>query len=434
MKGFEIIGGQTLSGCITPQGSKNEALQVIAATLLTDHEILIHNIPNIIDVKILINILKNLGVKINNISSNSYSFKSDNINLNYLYTDEYIKYSSMIRGSILIAGPLLTRYKFTRLINPGGDKIGRRKIDIHLIGFEKLGAKIYFYKNIFEINSEKLIGNYLILDEISVTGTANIIMAAVLAYGETIIYNAACEPYIVQLCKMLCNMGAKIYGIKSNYLTIRGVDYLTGTCHYILPDIIEIGSFIGLAAVTNSLITIKDTYIDDLHIILSIFRKLGIIIEIDNNNITILGNKHYKISSFIDGSILNIYDSPWPGLTPDLISIIIVTAIQAKGTVLIHQKMFESRLFFIDKLIDMGSKIILCDPHRVVVIGINKKYNLNGIEMTSPDIRAGVALLIAALSSNGKSIIKNIEQIDRGYETIDTKINSLGGKIKRIIL
>ncbi|UOF94269.1 MAG: UDP-N-acetylglucosamine 1-carboxyvinyltransferase [Bacteroides sp.] len=434
MEYFEIIGNNKLEGCVTPQGSKNEALQIIAATILTDHKVTIKNIPNIRDVNILIDILDNLGVTIKKINNNIYSFQAKTINLNYLFSENYKKSTLLIRGSILLIGPLLSRYGFVKMFNPGGDKIGRRKIDTHLLALKHMGAVINFYHNTFDISCKKLKGGYIILEEASVTGTANIIMASVLAKGKTYIYNAACDPYITQLCIMLCNMGAQISGIRSNLLIINGVDYLIGTQHNISSDIIEIGSFIGLSAVTNSNIRINNIDMEFMHVIINNFKKLGINIDIINNDILITDNKHYSISKYIDGSILTISDAPWPGLTPDLISIIIVTAIQAEGNILIHQKMFESRLFFVDKLIDMGGQIILCDPHRAVVMGLNRKNNLQGTNMTSPDIRAGVSLLIAALSANGKSIIKNIEQIDRGYENIDKKINLIGGKINRIFI
>lgn len=431
---FEINGGKNLSGKIIPQGAKNEALEVICASLLTEDEITIENIPEIIDVERLINLLKNLGVKINKIVKGTYSFRADNLNMHFINTREYMKQCSSIRGSLMIVGPLLNRMKKISFPTPGGDKIGRRRLDTHFLGLEKLGAKINFefLNSSYEISANKLVGTNILLDEPSVTGTANIIMAAVLARGETTIYNAACEPYIQQLCLMLNNMGANIKGAGTNFIIITGVKKLTGTKHKILPDMIEVGSFIGLAALTESEIQIKECFPQKLGMIVTTFNKIGIKIITDNNDLIVPKQSNYRVKKFIDGSILTIYDGPWPMFSPDLISIILVTAIQAKGTVLVHQKMFESRLFFVDKLIDMGAQIILCDPHRATVIGLNRKAKLRGISMSSPDIRAGVALLIAALSAEGKSTIFNVEQIDRGYEKIDERLNLLGADIKRI--
>ncbi|HMN50288.1 MAG TPA: UDP-N-acetylglucosamine 1-carboxyvinyltransferase [Ignavibacteriaceae bacterium] len=431
---FLVEGKTKLAGSITPQGAKNEALQVICASLLTDQEVRINNIPEIIDVLNLIDLLKSLGVKVNKISKGSYTFKSDNVNLDYLSTKEFYEKSSRIRGSLTIIGPLLSRFGTVNFPTPGGDKIGRRRLDTHFSGFKELGADFtYDFKSgIYKLKAKKLNGAFILLDEPSVTGTANIIMASVLIDGITTIYNAASEPYIQQLCTMLNSMGANITGAGTNQIIIAGVKNLSGTTHTILPDIIETGSFIGLAALTGSEITIKNCYPQKLGMIPRIFGKLGINIEFKNNDIFIPEHKHYEINKFIDGSILTIYDGPWPMFSPDLISIILVTAIQAKGTVLIHQKMFESRLFFVDKLIDMGAQIILCDPHRATVIGLDKSSALRGITMSSPDIRAGVALLIAAISAEGRSTIYNIEQIDRGYEKIDERLNSLGAKIERI--
>jgi len=418
---FEITGGQQLHGEIEPQGAKNEALQILCAVLLTDEKVTIHNIPDIRDVNKLIDLLRSLGVIIEKLKHGSYTFQSDNINLDFLKTDDFIRQAGSLRGSIMIAGPLLSRFGIACVPKPGGDKIGRRRLDTHFIGFQNLGAKFDFdsHTKIFSVSAKKLKGAYMLLDEASVTGTANIIMAAALAEGTTTIYNAACEPYIQQLCKMLVSMGAKISGIGSNLLSITGVSKMTGCTHTMLPDMIEVGSFIGLAAMTQSEITIKNCSVPNLGIIPSTFQRLGIKLEIKGDDIYVPAQKNYEIDTFIDGSILTIADAIWPGLTPDLLSVILVTATQANGTALIHQKMFESRLFFVDKLIDMGAQIILCDPHRATVIGLNRKHSLKGIEMTSPDIRAGVALLIAALSAKGKSIIHNIEQIDRGYERID---------------
>ena len=431
---FEITGGQQLHGEIEPQGAKNEALQILCAVLLTDEKVTIHNIPDIRDVNKLIDLLRSLGVLIEKLKHGSYTFQSDNINLDFLKTDDFIRQAGSLRGSIMIAGPLLSRFGIACVPKPGGDKIGRRRLDTHFIGFQNLGAKFDFdsHTKIFSVSAKKLKGAYMLLDEASVTGTANIIMAAALAEGTTTIYNAACEPYIQQLCKMLVSMGAKISGIGSNLLSITGVSKMTGCTHTMLPDMIEVGSFIGLAAMTQSEITIKNCSVANLGIIPSTFQRLGIKLEIKGDDIYVPAQKNYEIDTFIDGSILTIADAIWPGLTPDLLSVILVTATQANGTALIHQKMFESRLFFVDKLIDMGAQIILCDPHRATVIGLNRKHSLKGIEMTSPDIRAGVALLIAALSAKGKSIIHNIEQIDRGYERIDERLIKLGAHIKRI--
>ncbi|MGY3052509.1 UDP-N-acetylglucosamine 1-carboxyvinyltransferase [Pedobacter sp. UYEF25] len=434
MSAFEITGGIKLKGEITPQGAKNEALQILAAVLLTEEKITISNIPDIKDVNKLIELLSDLGVTVERLSKDTYTFEAKNINLNHFESAEFKTKGGGLRGSIMIVGPLLGRFGRAAIPKPGGDKIGRRRLDTHFIGFEKLGAKfVYDSKNaFFNVDATNLKGEYILLDEASVTGTANIVMAAVLAKGITTIYNAACEPYLQQLCKMLNRMGAKISGIGSNLLTIEGVKKLGGTEHRMLPDMIEIGSFIGLAAMTESEITIKNVCYDELGVIPEVFKKLGIKLERRGDDIYVPSQKHYEIDTFIDGSILTVSDSPWPGFTPDLLSIVLVIATQAKGNVLIHQKMFESRLFFVDKLIDMGAQIILCDPHRATVNGIDKKYKLRGISMTSPDIRAGVSLLIAALSAEGTSTIYNIEQIERGYQDIDTRLRSLGAQIKRI--
>lgn len=433
MKLFEVEGGRKLKGELQPQGAKNEALQVICAVLLTEEEVIIDNLPNIRDVNALIDLLASMGVEVNRISPNTCSFKAKNVNIEYLHTDAYKKQASALRGSVMVLGPLLSKFKKAYLPKPGGDRIGRRPLDTHLIGFEKLGAKFEYddTSEFFAINAENLTGTYLLLEEPSVTGTANILMAAVMAKGKTTIYNAGCEPYIQQLCLMLNSMGAKITGIGSNLLMIEGVESLGGCKHTILPDMIEIGSFIGMAAMTESEITIKNCRIDMLGLIPTVFRKMGIQFEFRGDDIYIPEQKHYEISKFIDGSILTIYDHPWPGFTPDLLSIILVTAIQASGSLLVHQKMFESRLFFVDKLKDMGAQITLCDPHRAVIIGLNKSMPLRGITMSSPDIRAGVALLIAAMSAKGTSIIHNIEQIDRGYENIDGRLNAIGANIIR---
>ena len=435
MGAFEIFGGKKLKGEITPQGAKNEALQVINAVLLTSEKVIINNIPDIVDVNKLIDLLSTLGVKTEKIGQGSYSFQADEIDVDFMTSDEYKIKGSSLRGSIMVVGPLLARFGKGYIPKPGGDKIGRRRLDTHFIGFQNLGAKFEYDSetNFYKAHAPNgLKGTYMLLDEASVTGTANIIMAAVLAEGETTIYNAACEPYIQQLSEMLNKMGANISGIGSNKLTINGVSELKGCEHTILPDMIEIGSFIGLAAMTQSEITIKNVAFDKLGVIPNVFRKLGIKLEKRNDDIYIPAHESYEIESFIDGSIMTISDHPWPGFTPDLLSIVLVVATQARGSVLIHQKMFESRLFFVDKLIDMGAQIILCDPHRATVIGLDRKTPLKGITMTSPDIRAGVSLLIAALSASGKSTVLNIEQIDRGYENIEDRLRSLGANIKRI--
>lgn len=435
MGSFKINGGIKLKGELVPQGAKNEALQVLSAVLLSSDEIEIHNIPEIADVNKLIELLKDLGVKIEKLKTKgSLRFKADEIDLNYLNSKEFRKKGGSLRGSIMIIGPLLTRFGKGYIPSPGGDKIGRRRLDTHFTGFEKLGAKFEFLKdeNFYKVKSGKLKGNYILLEEASVTGTANLIMAACLADGKTTLYNAACEPYIQQLCKMLNNMGAKISGVGSNLITVEGVEKLNGCSHTLLPDMIEIGSFMALAALTESEITIKGAGVEHLGIIPLTFEKLGMSFLIKDDNIFIPSQKHYEIESFIDGSMLTIADAPWPGLTPDLLSVILVMATQAKGNVLIHQKMFESRLCFVDNLIDMGAQIILCDPHRATVMGLNRRVPLRGIKMTSPDIRAGVSLLIAALSAQGTSIINNIEQIDRGYQNIEHRLNALGADIERI--
>jgi len=435
MQAFRIKGGKKLKGDVRPQGAKNEALQIICATLLTSDEVVINNVPDIIDINKLISLLKSLGVEVNKLKSNSYSFKANDINLDYLKSDQFKIDGKGLRGSIMIVGPLLARFGKAYIPRPGGDKIGRRRLDTHFEGLIKLGAKFTYNKEdyFYGVESKKLKGAYILLDEASVTGTANILMASVLAEGRTTIYNAACEPYIQQLCKLLCKMGAKINGIGSNLLVIEGVDSLRGSNHTVLPDMIEIGSWIGLAVMTKSSIRIKDVSWDNLGIIPNVFRSLGILLTREGDDIVIPEHKNgYEISNYIDGSILSISDAPWPGFSPDLLSIILVVATQARGSVLIHQKMFESRLFFVDKLIDMGAKIILCDPHRATVIGHDFKSSLKATTMTSPDIRAGISLLIAALSAKGESVIQNIEQIDRGYESIDTRLRSLGASIERI--
>jgi|TARA_Y100000385_G_scaffold152614_1_gene158339 UDP-N-acetylglucosamine 1-carboxyvinyltransferase len=435
LKSFRIEGGQQLKGSIQPQGAKNEALQILCAVLLTPEKVTIHNIPNIIDVNKLIHLLQKLGVVVEKLSENSYTFQADSINLDYLESAEFKVDGAGLRGSIMIVGPMLSRFGKGYIPKPGGDKIGRRRLDTHFEGFIKLGAAFRYNKedHFYGVESDQLQGTYMLLDEASVTGTANIVMAAVLANGTTTIYNAACEPYLQQLCKMLNRMGAKISGIGSNLLTIEGVDSLAGTEHTMLPDMIEIGSWIGLAAMTRSELTIKNVSWDDLGVIPNVFRKLGITIERKNDDIFIPAHKDgYEVQNYIDGSILTISDAPWPGFTPDLLSIILVVATQARGSVLIHQKMFESRLFFVDKLIDMGAKVILCDPHRASVIGHDFKSTLKATTMTSPDIRAGVSLLIAALSAKGTSTIHNIEQIDRGYQNIDERLKAIGAKIERI--
>ena len=434
MASFEIHGGKPLKGELTPQGAKNEALQVLCAVLLTEEKVTISNIPDIIDVNKLISLLQAMGVKIEKVEKGTYIFQAKDIDLPFLETEEFKKRAASLRGSIMIVGPLLARFGKGFIPKPGGDKIGRRRLDTHFEGFAMLGAKFNYDagEHFYSIEADKLKGTYIHLDEASVTGSANVIMAAVLAEGKTTIYNVACEPYIQQLCKMLNSMGAKIEGIGSNMIHIDGVTSMNGCFHRILPDMIEIGSFIGLAAMTKSEITIKDVSYDDLGIIPNVFRRLGIKVERRGDDIYIPAQESYEIDTFIDGSILTIADAPWPGFTPDLLSIILVVATQAKGSVLIHQKMFESRLFFVDKLIDMGAQIILCDPHRATVIGLNNQHSLKGITMSSPDIRAGVSLLIAALSAKGKSVIENIEQIDRGYQDIDLRLRNLGADIRRI--
>ncbi len=434
MSSFKITGGKKLQGELHPQGAKNEALQIICAVLLTKSPIIIHNIPNIRDVNKLMELLEDMGVIRSKVAEGSYRFEASNVNFEYFETLEYKNKASELRGSVMLLGPMLGRFGKGKAPKPGGDKIGRRPLDTHFIGFQKLGAEFSYDlgDSFYSIDGSKMKGSYIWMEEISVTGTANVLMAAVLTEGTTTIYNAACEPYLQQLCKMLNSMGAKISGVGSNLLIIKGVKELHGCEHTMLPDMIEIGSFIGLAAMTKSEITIKNCRISELGIIPDTFKKLGIEMEFTGDDIFIPSQENYKISTLIDGSILTVYDAPWPGFTPDLISIILVTAIQAKGTVLIHQKMFESRLFFTDKLIDMGAQIILCDPHRATVIGLNRERNLRGIRMTSPDIRAGVALLIAALSAEGISVIDNIEQIDRGYQNIDTRLNAIGADIIRV--
>ncbi len=433
MSAFEIVGGKRLKGELIPQGAKNEALQILSAVLLTPEKITITNVPDIVDVNKLIDLLRDLGVKVEKIGQEAFTFQADEVDLDFINSSAFKKKGAALRGSIMIVGPLLTRFGKGYIPKPGGDKIGRRRLDTHFIGFEKLGAKfIYDAENEFyKVESPRLQGAYMLLDEASVTGTANIVMAASMAQGRTTIYNAACEPYLQQLCKMLNRMGAKISGIGSNLLVIDGVDYLGGTEHRMLPDMIEVGSFIGLAAMTQSEITIKNVAYDELGIIPDTFRRLGIQLERRGDDIFVPAQEKYEIDTFIDGSILTISDAIWPGFTPDLLSIVLVVATQAKGSVLIHQKMFESRLFFVDKLIDMGAQIILCDPHRATVIGLGREHHLRGVTMTSPDIRAGVSLLIAALSAQGKSTIHNIEQIDRGYQRIDERLRALGAEIVR---
>jgi UDP-N-acetylglucosamine 1-carboxyvinyltransferase len=434
MSSFEIEGGRKLKGELIPQGAKNEVLQILCAVLLTPEEIEISNIPNIVDVNRLIDLLRDLGVEVKQINSDTYTFKAENIDLEYLLSEKFKQKGAGLRGSIMLVGPMLARFGKGFIPKPGGDKIGRRRLDTHFTGFQSLGA-VFTYNSkeeFYSVSGDNLRGAYMLLDEPSVTGTANIIMTAVMAKGKTTIYNAACEPYIQQLCKMLNSMGAKISGAGSNLLIIEGVEYLGGCKHRCLPDMIEIGSFIGLAAMTQSEITIKNVGYEHLGLIPQVFQKLGIQMELRGDDIYIPSQEHYTIESFIDGSIMTIYDHPWPGFTPDLLSIILVVATQAKGSILVHQKMFESRLFFVDKLIDMGAQIILCDPHRATVIGVDRKYPLKGISMTSPDIRAGVALLIAAMSAEGKSTIHNIEQIDRGYQNIDTRLNAIGANILRV--
>ena len=432
---FEVIGGKSLSGRIKPQGAKNEALQVICAAILTAEKVTISNIPSIKDIRMLLDLLSGLGVKIKKEKANTYVFQADEIDLEFCQSAAFEKKATQIRGSVMLIGAMLGRFGKAVLPKPGGDKIGRRRLDTHFNGLMKMGANLRLDKdrNIYYLEGANLKGAYILMDEISVTGTANILLAAVLTKGKTTIYNAACEPYVQQLCLLLNAMGAKISGVGSNLLVIEGVESLHGAEHQVLPDMIEIGSFIGLAAMTASEITIEDAAIDQLGVIPDVFKRLGIKMEFRGDDIYIPAQDHYEIVNFIDGSILTVYDAPWPGFTPDLMSILLVVAIQAKGSVLIHQKMFESRLFFVDKLIDMGAQIILCDPHRATVIGLDKKFPLRGIEMSSPDIRAGVALLIAALSANGKSVIHNVHQIDRGYEKIDQRLNALGAQIIRAI-
>jgi UDP-N-acetylglucosamine 1-carboxyvinyltransferase len=434
MQSFIIEGGHPLSGTITPQGAKNEALQVICATLLSSDPVIIRNIPDILDVNNLIQLLQDIKVKVTRISRNDYQFQADSVDLAYLESDEFVRKCAALRGSVLMIGPLLSRFGKAVVAEPGGDKIGRRRLDTHFLGFKYLGAKFDFkeQRNVYEIKASCLKGSYMLLDEASVTGTANIIMAAVLAKGSTTIYNAACEPYIQQLCHLLNKMGAQISGIGSNLLTIVGVDGLHGAEHRVLPDMIEVGSFIGMAAMVGNGIRIKDVSLKNLGIIPDAFRRLGVKIKVEGDDLVIPRQLHYSIDSFIDGSIMTLADAPWPGLTPDLLSVLLVVATQARGSVLFHQKMFESRLFFVDKLIDMGAQIILCDPHRAVVVGHDHKLVLRAGRMTSPDIRAGIALLIAALSAKGTSRIDNIAQIDRGYEDIEARLNALGAKITRV--
>jgi UDP-N-acetylglucosamine 1-carboxyvinyltransferase len=433
MASFIIEGGYPLSGEITPQGAKNEALQVICATLLTSEEVTIHNIPDIRDVNNLIQLLNDIGVKVSKKDIGTFTFQADTLNLDYLESDEFVKKCAELRGSVLMIGPLLSRMGKAIITQPGGDKIGRRRLDTHFLGFKKLGAKFNRIegRNVYEIAAKQLKGTYMLLDEASVTGTANIIMAAVFAKGTTTIYNAACEPYLQQLCHLLNQMGANISGIGSNLLTIEGVKSLHGAEHTILPDMIEVGSFIGMAAMCGDGVRIKNVSVDNLGIIPDAFRRLGVKIKVEGDDLVIPKQRHYEIQSFIDGTIMTLADAPWPGLTPDLLSVLIVVATQARGSVLFHQKMFESRLFFVDKLIDMGAQIILCDPHRAVVVGHDRKITLRGGRMSSPDIRAGIALLIAAMSAKGISRIDNIEQIDRGYEHIEDRLNALGAKITR---
>ena len=434
MESFIIEGGHRLQGTITPQGAKNEALEVISATLLTDEEVVIYNIPNILDVNNLITLLREMGVKVKKLAPNDFSFQADKLRLDYLDSLEFVKKCASLRGSVLMIGPLLGRFHKATVSKPGGDKIGRRRLDTHFLGFRNLGAKFVHNeeRDVYEIRADKLKGTYMLLDEASVTGTANIIMASVLAEGTTTIYNAACEPYIQQLCKMLNAMGAKISGIASNLLTIEGVEGLHGADHTILPDMIEVGSFIGMGAMVGDGIIIRDASVKNLGIIPDAFRRLGVKIDIEGDDVIVPKQKNYEIESFIDGTIMTISDAPWPGLTPDLIRVMLVVATQCKGSVLIHQKMFESRLFFVDKLIDMGAQIILCDPHRAVVVGHDHRRKLRAQRMSSPDIRAGIALLIAAMSAKGTSRIDNIAQIDRGYENIENRLNALGANIIRI--
>ena len=434
MESFIIEGGHRLSGTITPQGAKNEALEVICATLLTEDEVVISNVPDILDVNNLILLLKDMGVKVSRRAKGEYAFRADELNLDYLQSDEFVRKCSSLRGSVLMIGPLLGRFGRAVVAKPGGDKIGRRRLDTHFLGFRQLGARFVHdeQRNVYAIEASRLKGTYMLLDEASVTGTANVIMAAVMAKGTTTIYNAACEPYIQQLCHMLNRMGASISGIGSNLITIVGVDGLHGTTHRVLPDMIEVGSFIGMAAMVGDGIRIREVSVKNLGIIPDAFRRLGVKIQVDGDDLVIPKQQHYVIESFVDGTIMTLSDAPWPGLTPDLISVLLVVATQARGSVLIHQKMFESRLFFTDKLIDMGAQIILCDPHRAVVVGHDHKKTLRAGRMTSPDIRAGIALLIAALSAKGTSRIANISQIDRGYEDIEARLNALGAKITRV--
>ena len=434
MAQFIIEGGHKLHGEIVPQGAKNEALEVLSAVLLTAEPVIMRNVPDILDVNNLINLLSKMGVKVMRIGGKDYQFQADNLDMEFLNSDEFVQRCSALRGSILTLGPLLGRFHKACVAKPGGDQIGRRRLDTHFIGIQELGAKFTHNaaRGVYEIDAQELKGKYMLLDEASVTGTANIIMTAVLAKGTTTIYNAACEPYIQQLCKMLNRMGAKISGIASNLLTIEGVKELHGCEHTILPDMIEVGSFIGMAVMTGSELTIKNVSYENLGIIPSMFRRLGVKMELRGDDLYIPEQEHYEVESFMDGSIMSFADAPWPGLTPDLLSVILVVATQAKGSVLIHQKMFESRLFFVDKLIDMGAQIILCDPHRAVVIGHDNQFKLRGSRMSSPDIRAGIALLIAAMSAKGTSVISNIEQIDRGYEDIEGRLNALGAKIQRV--
>ena len=433
MESFIIEGGHRLSGTIAPQGAKNEALEVICATLLTSEEVIIRNVPDILDVNNLIKLLQDIGVKVKKLAPNEFSFQADEVNLDYLESSDFVKKCSSLRGSVLMIGPLLGRFGKATIAKPGGDKIGRRRLDTHFLGFKNLGAHFGRVedRDVYEIQADKLVGTYMLLDEASVTGTANIIMAAVLAEGTTTIYNAACEPYIQQLCKMLNAMGAKISGVASNLITIEGVKELHAADHRILPDMIEVGSFIGIAAMIGDGVRIKDVSVPNLGLILDTFHRLGVQIIVDNDDLIIPRQDHYVIDSFIDGTIMTISDAPWPGLTPDLISVLLVVATQAQGSVLFHQKMFESRLFFVDKLIDMGAQIILCDPHRAVVVGHDNAKKLRAGRMSSPDIRAGIALLIAALTAQGTSRIDNIAQIDRGYENIEGRLNALGAKIQR---
>ena len=434
MASFIIEGGHQLHGTIIPQGAKNEALEVLCAVLLTDETVHMHNVPNILDVNNLIGLLSRMGVEVKQTGDHDWMFRADTLDMDYLQSDEFVQRCAALRGSILLMGPTLGRFHHAYVAKPGGDQIGRRRLDTHFLGIKQLGAEFTHdeQRNIYDIHAEQLHGTSMLLDEASITGTANIIMSAVLAKGTTTIYNAACEPYIQQLCKMLNNMGARISGIASNLLTIEGVEHLHGTDHTILPDMIEVGSFIGMAAMTGSELTIRNVSFDNLGIIPAMFRRMGITIERINDDIHIPRQEHYEVESFMDGSIMTFSDAPWPGLTPDLLSVLLVVATQAKGSTLIHQKMFESRLFFVDKLIDMGAQIILCDPHRAVVIGHDRQFQLKGSRMSSPDIRAGIALLIAALSAEGTSMISNIEQIDRGYEDIEARLTAIGARITRI--